>query len=209
MLHQSLALYLEGGGGGRLKAPLGLGELWKLPFCGGPTLAGGGGGAVRGIVFVGALLGGFGLGVHGDDGSFFDDKLEVDPDWVRLRSGGGGGGPLLPTRFGPDEVFEFENFRPPRKGGAGGLVRSEGGAGGVVRSGGGGGPDRPEGLPPLKDVPPLTGGGGGPFPPGGLGGVARVGGGGGGLLVLPLPGPPPRGGRGNCGGPGREKLLGG
>lgn len=182
--------------------------MWKLPFCGGPILVGGGGGAVRGIVFVGALLGGFGLGVRGDDGCFFsDDKLLADPDWVMFRSGGGGGGPLLPKRFGPDEVFEFENFRPPWKG-AGELVCSEGGAGGVVRSGGGGGPGRLEGGPPLKDVPILTGGGGGAFPPEGLGGPARAGGGGGGLLALLTPGPPP-GGPGNLGGPGREKLLGG
>ena len=152
---------------------------------------GGGGGAVRGMVAVGTPLAVLGLGDRGDE-MFLFAKLVPDPDAVRPRLGGGGGGPL--PRFGIADVeAELDIFRPPGGGGAGGFDdREGGGGGGPVREG------ADEGLPTLEEIPPLIGGGGGPFPL--AGGPARVGGGGGALLPLLPPGV----GRGNCGGPPRE-----
>ena len=169
--------YLVGGGGARLLS-------FDIPFCGGPPRLGGGGGAVRGIVAVGAPpLGGFGLGDRGDEGFFFKaDKLLPDPpDEVKPRGsrvGGGGGGPPLPAkRFDTDDVtLVFDIFRPTDGGGAGGFALVGGGGGGPVREGP---PDDDElRLLPLNEFDPLEGGGGGPFRCVG-GGPARVGGGGG------------------------------
>lgn len=71
----------------------------KCPFCGGPARLGGGGGALRGMVPVTTLLGGFGLGERGDGGIFLSAaRLPPEPDEVSPRFGGGGGKP--PARVG-------------------------------------------------------------------------------------------------------------